>query len=296
MSDSKPAPSKIIPNTFQTPNLLTDDGLMALISGNELKCYIVVIRKTFGWRKDKDRIAKSQIITATGIGDKTVDDCMAALVKYRLVLQTAGNNAANEGCEWSPQMDDAQIDYVGLQERQALTKSSNAKRTEKARLARGGDVQQPHFVQQPQGGDVQQPPQQPITASIVVVISAAEIFTAYEREIGAITPMIADAINCWLDVEKIPADWILEAMQIAVKANVRNWKYVEGILKNSKAKNVRPSLNKLEAKNANRTGNSKRTEKTVVTGDSDEAAKRINAKRRAKSGMPNLPRPGMATV
>ncbi len=106
----------------------------------------------------------------------------------------------------------------------------------------------------------------------LVVISAAEIFTAYEREIGVITPMIADAINCWLDVEKIPADWILEAMQIAVKANVRNWKYVEGILKNCKAKNVRPSLNKLEAKNANRTVNSKRAEKAVVTGDSDEAA------------------------
>jgi len=89
----KPTSSKIIPNTFQTPNLLTDDGLMALLSGNEVKCYLVVIRKTFGWRKERDRIAKSQITQATGLMKPTVDDCMAILVKFGLVLCTAENNA-----------------------------------------------------------------------------------------------------------------------------------------------------------------------------------------------------------
>ena len=45
--EANPAPSKIIPNTFQTPNALTDE-VMRLLSGNEVKCYLVIVRKTFG--------------------------------------------------------------------------------------------------------------------------------------------------------------------------------------------------------------------------------------------------------
>ena len=276
------APSKIIPNTFQTPNLLVEDGLMGLLSGNETKCYIVVIRKTFGWRKDRDRIAKSQIATAAGIAETTVDDCMAALVKFGLVLRTAENNPANAGVEWAPQMDDSQIDYAGLRERQAQAKSANSKRTEKARLARGGDVQQPHHVQQPQGGDVQQPPQQPITTSVLVVVNAgiAEISTRYEQEFGSLTPMIADAIK--YDVDTYTAEWVLEAMDIAVKANVRRWNYVHGILKACKAKSVKPSLNRLEKPNANGKPGAKPTRPAELTPEDVAAAERINARSAAR--------------
>jgi len=260
MSDIKPMPSKIIPNTFQTPNLLTDDGLMSLLSGNEVKCYLVVIRKTFGWRKERDRIAKSQITKATGLSEPTVDDCMASLVNFGLVLCTADNNVANEGKEWSPQMDDSAIDYAGLEKRQTEAKKSSVKRTEKARLARGGVVQQPHLNQQPQGGVVQQPPQQPITASTSVFGSSGKnIFKMYEQEFGGLTPMIADAIKA--TEQTYPPDWIPEAMEIAVKKNIRTWDYVEGILRKCKAKNIRPSLNKLEAKNGNTGSNSRSTTK-----------------------------------
>jgi phage replication O-like protein O len=250
------APSKIIPNTFQTPNLLIDGGLMALLSGNEVKCYLVVIRKTFGWRKDRDRIAKSQIAAATGLSETTVDDCMASLVRNGLVLRTAENNPANAGVEWAPQMDDRQIDYSGLKARQADAKSKNSRRTEKARAARGGDVQHPHHVQQPQGGDVQQPPQQPIKTNVLVVVNAdfAEICKAYEQEFGALTPMIADAIKG--SVDTYPVEWIQEAMQIAVESNKRSWAYVEGVLKNCKAAGKRPSLNRLEKGNKHENGNS----------------------------------------
>ncbi len=120
------------------------------------------------------------------------------------------------------------------------------------------------------------------SVNLVVVNSAAEIFKIYESEIGAITPMISDAINSWLDVEKIPSEWIIEAIQIAVKANARNWKYVEAILKSCKAKNVRPSLNRLERQNANNsTGNCKvsgHKQNTTVYTDADRAAaEAINA-------------------
>ncbi len=265
MTDRNAAPSKIIPNTFQTPNLLTDEGLLALLTGSELKCYLVIIRKTFGWRKDRDRIAKSQITEATGLGEKTVDDVMASLVKFGLILRTAENNAANQGVEWAPQMDDSLIDMAGLRDRQEKAKESNARRTHNARLAQGGgDVQHPDPVQHPQGRDVQHPPQQPITANVLVVVNAGDVFKVYEQEFGTLTPLIADAVQD--DIDTYSAEWVAEAMEIAVLRNKRNWKYVQGILRRCKAKNVRPSLNRLESDNANHNkGNRQRTKQPKST-------------------------------
>ena len=55
------------------------------------------------------------------------------------------------------------------------------------------------------------------------------LFRLYEENIGPLTPIIADMLK---DTQNnYPADWIEEAIQIAVKNNVRRWKYVETILK-----------------------------------------------------------------
>jgi DnaD/phage-associated family protein len=112
---------------------------------------------------------------------------------------------------------------------------------------------------------------------IVVKAGAGENFRIYEQEIGALTPMIADAIR---DAEETyPPEWIPEAIAIAVENNARNWKYVEAILKNCKAAGKRPSLNRLEAKHANsNTSNSKRNDRSqskksdTVYSDADRAA------------------------
>jgi DnaD/phage-associated family protein len=57
----------------------------------------------------------------------------------------------------------------------------------------------------------------------------ANIFKLYEENLGALTPLIADALK---DAEKdYPGEWIAEAIEIAVKSNKRNWRYVEAILK-----------------------------------------------------------------
>lgn len=91
-----------------------------------------------------------------------------------------------------------------------------------------------------------------------VVVNAATIFKNYEQEFGALTPMIADAVND--DIDTYSAEWVDEAMQIAVKANKRSWNYVQGILKRCKEKNIRPQLNKLEDSHGNNgSSNSKRT-------------------------------------
>ena len=55
------------------------------------------------------------------------------------------------------------------------------------------------------------------------------LFRLYEENIGPLTPLIADALK---DAEReYSAEWIEEALAIAVKNNKRNWRYVEAILK-----------------------------------------------------------------
>lgn len=65
-------------------------------------------------------------------------------------------------------------------------------------------------------------------------VERPNIFRLYEENIGPLTPMIADMLK---DAEDTYSDqWIAEALEIAVKNNIRNWKYVEAVLKRWKEK------------------------------------------------------------
>ncbi len=57
----------------------------------------------------------------------------------------------------------------------------------------------------------------------------SDIYNLYEQNIGMLTPIIAEELQ---EAEhKYPADWIQEAFKEAIRANVRNWKYIHSILK-----------------------------------------------------------------
>jgi DnaD/phage-associated family protein len=61
-----------------------------------------------------------------------------------------------------------------------------------------------------------------------LAIERPNIFNLYEKNIGPLTPMIAETLR---DAEQTyPASWIEDAMRIAVENNVRKWRYVEAIL------------------------------------------------------------------
>lgn len=55
------------------------------------------------------------------------------------------------------------------------------------------------------------------------------IYRLYEQHIAPLTPLIAETLR--EAEERYPAEWIAEAMKIAVERNARNWRYVEAILK-----------------------------------------------------------------
>ena len=55
-----------------------------------------------------------------------------------------------------------------------------------------------------------------------------DIFSLYERNIGMLTPLIAEQLQ---EAERLyPADWIESAFKEAVALNKRNWKYILRIL------------------------------------------------------------------
>ena len=86
--------SKFIPNFLQVPNAVIDE-LLPDLTGAELKCYLVVIRKTKGWNKESDNISISQFMKATGLSNSAVIKACESLVKYRLLIKQ--NGARNTG-------------------------------------------------------------------------------------------------------------------------------------------------------------------------------------------------------
>ena len=60
-------------------------------------------------------------------------------------------------------------------------------------------------------------------------LSKPNIFTLYEQNIGPLTPMVFEILKA--DAEIYPESWLRDAMQEAVSRNIRNWKYVQAILK-----------------------------------------------------------------
>jgi DNA replication protein len=54
------------------------------------------------------------------------------------------------------------------------------------------------------------------------------VFTVYEENIGALTPLLAEEIE--EAASQYPAGWIEDAIRVAVDNNVRKWSYVRAVL------------------------------------------------------------------
>jgi len=76
---------RFIPNSFQISNEFVD-SLMDELSGNAVKCYLKIIRKTRGWGKESDAIAISQFIDGKKLKDaRTVNAALSELEEAGLI-------------------------------------------------------------------------------------------------------------------------------------------------------------------------------------------------------------------
>ena len=68
-----------------------------------------------------------------------------------------------------------------------------------------------------------------LTKVVTMPFERPNVFKLYEENIGMLTPLIADALED--GEETYSAEWVAEAIELAVKNNKRNWRYCEAILK-----------------------------------------------------------------
>jgi DNA replication protein len=77
-------------------------------------------------------------------------------------------------------------------------------------------------------------PRKTLRAEISLENERPDIFQLYEKNIGPLTPMIAEDLK---EAEKdYPIEWVKDAIHISVQKNVRRWNYVSAILKSWKEK------------------------------------------------------------
>ena len=84
--------SNFIPNSFQLPNAFVDEAMKKLSPTANL-LYIVIVRKTRGWQKNKDAISLTQFEAVTGLSRKTVIKAINELIEFGFVKEYAQKNA-----------------------------------------------------------------------------------------------------------------------------------------------------------------------------------------------------------
>jgi len=80
-----------VPNYTQIPNVYFDE-IMQTLNQTENIVFLVIMRKTFGWHKKRDKISYSQIMEITGIKSRsTVSTALKGLLEKGLIeTQKAG--------------------------------------------------------------------------------------------------------------------------------------------------------------------------------------------------------------
>lgn len=108
-------------------------------------------------------------------------------------------------------------------------------------LTEGGEAQQLYFLNSPKGRAAVEAIQQgrwhpgsTAQAPTTLDVDRPNIYRLYEQNIGPLTPMLVETLR---EAEATYAqDWIFAAFRIAVEKNVRNWRYIEAILRSWKEK------------------------------------------------------------
>lgn len=88
------------PNYTQTPNTLFDLQIKEMGEA-ELKVTLAVIRKTFGWHKEKDKISLSQLIEITGLSRQGVINGVTTAISRGVIQRELVSNTKQGGYYYS---------------------------------------------------------------------------------------------------------------------------------------------------------------------------------------------------
>ena len=161
---------KFIPNSFQTPNAYVDEGIIALLTGDETKLLFIAIRHILGWADKRvtrqDNISLSQFQKSSGLARKTVIEGMRRLARFNIVrMVKQGSPQDNEATLWELNLGQhGDINLDELEKRQDEQDGGNKMRIQKLNKAReekkeqGGSHNPNHDVSsEPQPGSCDEP-------------------------------------------------------------------------------------------------------------------------------------------
>jgi DnaD/phage-associated family protein len=300
------AGNRILPNTFQQPNIFVD-RLMYYLTPEENVVLTFAVRRILGFQDNissrKDNISLSQFVdgitakdgtplsNGCGLGTTAVRAALATLEKYKILLPSTTKPDPRKGQEYWLQENELAINWDGLEERVAEKRAKQARRTQKARSAVG---QQGAVGQQARGTVRQQlrvlsdnntkPRETQGNQDLEEEDTSPKInlFSEFEHRIGPITPFISEALP---DLEREhPPNWIVEAMKIAEAAGKRSLGFVVAVLKRWKVDGYGTEYPSRKGKtNAPNNPSSTPKAKRVYTADELEQARRVVARERERA-------------
>lgn len=97
------------PKFTQIPNYFLD-VLMSGLKESELRCLLVIARKTYGFHKDIDKIANSQFEELTGMSRNGVRNGLEGLLKKELIIQHE-KGSSDKGCSIKISSYEVNLDY-----------------------------------------------------------------------------------------------------------------------------------------------------------------------------------------
>src|SRR5882757_5557820 len=95
----------IPPNYTQAPNIFFDEVFKTLTEG-ELRIVLLLVRQTFGWHKQFDRISLSQIAEKTGMQRPSVCRSLNSLINKELIIKKKFGATGKEKCYYSLVMEE----------------------------------------------------------------------------------------------------------------------------------------------------------------------------------------------
>ena len=140
--------NRIVPNSYQKPNLYTDK-LMRFLTGDEWKTLDYALRRTFGFGRETDRISVSQFMNGnqkldeagqflefgTGLTKTAQIQALNELMRFGILVELAPNNRMNHGRLWKLQLDEREVRFDLILERHEAKRQQGRERTAAARHA-----------------------------------------------------------------------------------------------------------------------------------------------------------------
>lgn len=202
---------------YQHINWLFDLVMPRVSNANAFKIICIVARKTWGWGKNSDMISVSQFKNMTGIKSKTT------------VLK-AIKDAVETGYIVRKKVGQQHVFRMNVHE-ELVQNLNQLTGTESIPLSHitgteskpTGTESIPELVQNlyPQREHKENSNSSGSDFALAVV--------AYESNIGSISKVVSDVLEDAVD--EFGSQWVIDAIGIAAKNNVRKWSYVNGILK-----------------------------------------------------------------